>query len=179
MSREGERDLSAFIDTLAGALAPVVEDASLWNRFALADELPPVDFGALLQAADSDLHRVLLVSARKLAVRAYLRSSIAAPDHLIDDASPGARLVHLVAAEAARRALAVPEVAAYFGAVPGTLREAGNVARQGKVARALSSKRAGESTQEVLARAGVSRRTGYRIMDKPDLGAKKADKGRA
>lgn len=165
MSSDALWDLRAWFKAMLDAVGAAVPEAHDWVIDHVA-ELRPVDFAGEYGRAPNDAHRLALKIARHIAATVLARTP-EGHDLMNEDQRTGQRweFVHLVAVEAAKRAMAAPEVARWGGLIPGNMQTRRTEAALARVEQALRTARPGETTSETLMRAGVSRRRGYELME--------------
>jgi hypothetical protein len=180
MTYEPDPGLVQWVDDLAEAVHRLSTDPARWARFVAA---PPhrVDIDEDFRSA-GNMARIAWRAAWRVVRQSYLDSGgdprallpddikfpvmlVAGPPGTIPDinASSMARALYAIAHEAAMQA-AVEIASRWGGEIPAGLPQLEKRRRQRAVERALASQRPGETVSEVLARAGVSRAQGYRIM---------------
>jgi hypothetical protein len=127
--------------------------------------LPRIDIAAKHKVISDDAFRLALKWAHDAAARALQRhphgAGLASEDPLT---GPRWQYIYWVAAEAARRVAAAPDVARWNGQAPGNRKDRKTFLSLLRIERAMVSARPGETTTETLMGAGVSRRRGYELL---------------
>jgi hypothetical protein len=181
MNGKREPDLSDWVDDLGEVVGRLSADPARWSSgFALS--APAVDLDADMAEAN-DLGKVALYSAWHIVKRRYLEAggdpAALLPDHaalaVVVVGGPG-QIADINASAMTRRLYAIArgvalDAAAEMGtrwgdSLPSGFRGLMEQRRERAVAQAIASQRPGETISEVLARAGVSRAQGYRIMSR-------------
>jgi hypothetical protein len=166
MSESG--GLVDWVDQLAQLLeGQLGGDGQAWVAASYEADLPRVDFEAHLRAARTEQERLILVTARRVAIRIYI-GRIGGPDLLLcPEDSPAWQLVLTMAvraAEAAHRRLCDQ-----FGPqIPPGLRE---IKKARRVRQAADALRGGAPTiTSAAAAAGMPRGSFYRVLNRKTKG---------
>lgn len=158
-------DLRDWWSAIERAMTAALPEAMDWVH-EHAHELPRLDIKATHKATTDEAQRFAMKWAYDVVAR-VMRSRQDWAGLESEDPISGPRWQYLywVAAEAARRVAAAPDVARWHGQIPGNRKDRKTFLPLLRVERAMLTARPGETTTETLMRAGVSRRRGYELLD--------------
>lgn len=157
-------DLRDWWEAIDRAMTVALPEAMEWVQ-EHAHELPRIDIAATYRAISDQSQRFALKRAHDLVARWLHRRPDGAGLETEDPLTgPRWQYVYWVAAEAAERVAAAPEVARWHGQMPGNRKDRKTFLSLLRVERAMVSAKPGETTTETMMRAGVSRRRGYELL---------------
>lgn len=158
----GGGGLVEWVDQLAKALEDQLGgDGQAWASASAEAALPHIDFEALLRSTASEQKRFIFITARRIAMRVYVRR-IGGPDLLLcaEDSEPW-QLVLTMAVRAGEAAHAL--MCDHWGPqMPTGVRDLKNARRDRQVGEAL--KAGARSITDAAAVAGIPRGSFYRAM---------------